>query len=61
VLEALYREGKPPDSSMAKEMIIRLREKNYISYSSSVEELYEKALLTEYQRFYQRKMASSKK
>jgi hypothetical protein len=61
VLEALYREGKQPDSSTAKEMIIRLREKNYISYSSSVEELYEKALLTEYQRFYQKKMASTKK
>jgi hypothetical protein len=61
VLEALYREGKQPDSSMAKEMIIRLREKNYISYSSSVEELYEKALLIEYQRFYQKKTASAKK
>jgi hypothetical protein len=61
VLEALYREGKQPNSSMAKELIIRLREKNYISYSSSVEELYEKALLTEYQRFYQKKMASTKK
>jgi hypothetical protein len=58
VLEALYEEGKQPDSSTAREMIGRLREKNYISSSSTVEELYEKALLTEYQRFYQKKIAS---
>ena len=61
VLEAVFKEGKLPDDSAAKEMISRLREKNYISYSSLVEELYEKALLTEYQRFYQKKMASAQK
>ena len=58
VLEALYAEGKLPDSSTAEEMISRLREKNYISSSSTVEELYAKALLPEYQRFYQKKIAS---
>jgi len=59
VLEALYEEGKQPDSSTAREMICRLRDKNYISSSSTAEELYEKALLTEYQRFYQKKIAST--
>jgi len=61
VLETLYEEGKQPDFSTAKEMIRRLREKNYISYSPTVEELYEKALLTEYQRFYQKKTASTRR
>ena len=61
VLETLFKEGKQPDISTARDMIIRLREKNYIAYSAAVEELYEKALLTEYQRFYQKKTASTKK
>jgi len=61
VLEALFKEGKQPDVSTAKEMIIRLRQKNYIGYSPLVEDLYEKALLAEYQHFYQKKTASTKK
>jgi predicted transcriptional regulator len=55
VMEALYKEGKPPDDSTIMEMITRLREKNYISYSSPAQELYQKALLNEYQRFFEKK------
>jgi hypothetical protein len=55
IMEALYKEGKQPDDSTAMEMINRLREKNYISSSSLVQELYQKALLNEYQRFFERK------
>lgn len=55
VLEAVFKEGKLPDDSTAMELINRLREKNYISHSSTAEELYKKALLNEYQRFYERK------
>jgi hypothetical protein len=51
VMETLYREGKPPDDSAAGEMITRLREKNYISCTASIEELYRKALPREYQCF----------
>jgi len=54
-MEALYKEGKPPDDSTIMEMITRLREKNYISYSSPAQELYQKALLNEYQRFFEKK------
>jgi hypothetical protein len=55
VMEGLYKEGKPPDESTVMEMIARLREKNYISYSLRAQELYQKALLNEYQRFVDRK------
>jgi hypothetical protein len=55
VMEALYKEGKPPDDSTILEMITRLREKNYISHSASAQELYQKALLSEYKRFIDRK------
>ena len=55
VMEGSFKEGKLPDDSTAMEMINRLREKNYISDSSPVEELYKKALLNEYQRFCERK------
>jgi hypothetical protein len=56
VMEALYREGKAPDDAAVAEMIDRLREKkNYISYSPSVQALYEKALLGEYRRFFEKK------
>jgi hypothetical protein len=55
VLEAVFKEGKLPDDSTAMELINRLRENNYIPGSSSAEELYKKALLNEYQRFYERK------
>jgi hypothetical protein len=55
VMEALYKEGKPPNESTVMEMIARLREKNYISNSSPALELYQQALLNEYQRFVGRK------
>jgi hypothetical protein len=55
VMDALYREGKAPDDSTVAEMISRLREKNYISYSPSAQGLYEKALLDEYRRFFEKK------
>ncbi len=55
VLESVFKEGRPPVDSTAIEIINRLREKNYIPYSSSATELYRKALLNEYQRFYERK------
>jgi hypothetical protein len=55
VMEALYKEGKLPDDSTAIEMINRLRKENYIGYSSPVQELYQKALSNEYQRFCDRK------
>ena len=55
VLEAVFKEGMLPGDYTAMEMINRLREKNYIGYSSPVEEIYKKALLNEYQRFYERK------
>jgi hypothetical protein len=54
-LEAVFKEGKLPDDSTAMDLINRLRQNNYISGSSSAEELYKKALLKEYQRFYERK------
>jgi hypothetical protein len=54
-MESLFKEGKLPDDSTAMELINRLREKNYIPGSSSTEELYKKALLGEYQRFYEKK------
>jgi TorA maturation chaperone TorD len=54
-MEALYKERKPPDHLTAMEMIARLREKNYISDSPPAQELYQKALLLEYQRFVERK------
>jgi hypothetical protein len=59
VMESLYKEGKPPDDSAALEIINRLREKNYISYSTSVQNLYQQALLSEYRNFYQRKTIPS--
>ena len=55
VMEALYKEGRQPDDSTATEMITRLRENNYISDSSPARDLYHKALLKEYQRFFERK------
>jgi hypothetical protein len=55
VMEALYKEGKRPEGSTVMEMITRLRGKNYISCSSPALELYQKALLDEYQRFFERK------
>jgi len=55
VMETLYREGKAPDDATIAEMIDRLREKNYISYSPSAQALYEKALLGEYRRFFEKK------
>jgi len=55
VMETLYREGKSPDDSTVAELINRLREKNYISYSPSALALYEQALLGEYRRFYEKK------
>lgn len=55
VIEALYKEGKPPNDSTIVEMITRLREKNYISDSPPAQELYQKALLREYRRFVERK------
>jgi hypothetical protein len=55
IMEALYREGKAPDDATVSEMINRLREKkNYISYSPSAQALYEKALLGEYRRFFEK-------
>jgi hypothetical protein len=55
VMEALYKEGRQPDDSTVTEMITRLRENNYISDSSPAQDLYQKALLNEYQRFFERK------
>jgi hypothetical protein len=55
VLEAVFKEGKLADDSTAMDLINRLREKNYIPLSSSAEELYKKALLKEYKRFYESK------
>ena len=55
VMEALCKEGKLPDESTAREMITRLRENNYISDSSQAQDLYQKALLNEYRRFFERK------
>ena len=55
VMEAIYKEGKPADDSTILEMVTRLREKNYISCSSSAQALYQKALLAEYKRFIERK------
>ena len=55
VMEALHKEGKPAEDSTILEMITRLREKNYISYGSTAQELYQKALLGEYKRFIERK------
>jgi hypothetical protein len=54
-MEALYREGKAPDDSTVAELINRLREKNYISDSPSARSLYERALLGEYRRFFEKK------
>jgi hypothetical protein len=56
IMEALYKEGKKPDDSTAMEMINRLREKgkNYINYSSKIEEQYQKLLLNEYRRFFEK-------
>ena len=61
VMEALYKEGKLPDDETAAEIIARLREKNYISHNPSVEELYQKALLKEYDHMYQKKTALKSK
>jgi len=55
VLESVFKEGKPPEDSTAVELIDRLRAKNYIPSSSAAEELYKKALLNEYQRYYEKK------
>jgi hypothetical protein len=55
VLEAVFKEGKLPDDSTAIDLINRLREQNYIPGSASVEELYKKALLNEYQRYYEKR------
>jgi predicted transcriptional regulator len=55
VMDALYKEGRPPDDSTVMEMIARLREKNYISCGSPAQELYQKALLNEYRLFFERK------
>jgi hypothetical protein len=56
VLDALYREGKQPDDSTAIEIIERLRQnKNYIPYSPSVQDVYQKTLLGEYRRFVEKK------
>jgi hypothetical protein len=53
VLESVFKEGKLPNDSTAAELIDRLRTKNYIPGSPFVEELYRKALLKEYQRYYE--------
>jgi hypothetical protein len=56
VLDALYKEGKEPDDSTAMEIIERLREKkNYIPYNPSVQDLYQRTLLSEYHRFVEKK------
>ncbi len=55
VLESVFKEGKQPEDSTAMELIDRLRAKNYIPGSEAVEELYKKALLNEYQRYYENK------
>ena len=55
VMDALYKEGRPPDDSTVMEMMARLREKNYISCGSPAQELYQKALLNEYRLFFERK------
>ena len=55
VMESLYKEGKLPDDGTAMEMITRLREKNYISQGSPAPQLYQKALLNEYKRFFEGK------
>jgi hypothetical protein len=59
VMEILYKEGKKPDDSTAMEMISRLRDKgkNYISCNSKIEEQYQRVLLNEYQRFYEKKIS----
>jgi hypothetical protein len=56
VMESVFKEGKLPDDSTAMELIDRLRAKNYIPGSPSVETLYKVALLNEYQRFYENRM-----
>ncbi len=55
VLESLFKEGKLPDDSTAVELLDRLRTKNYIPGSPSVEALYRKTLLNEYRRYYEKK------
>jgi hypothetical protein len=57
IMEALYKEGKLPDDSAAMEIISRLRNegKNYISYNSKIEEQYQKVLLNEYRRFFEKR------
>jgi hypothetical protein len=55
VMQALFKEKKPPDETTVTEMIVRLREKNYIGDSAPAQELYRKALLREYQLFMARK------
>jgi hypothetical protein len=55
VMHALYKERKPPNEATAMEVIVRLREKNYISDSAPAQELYRQALLREYQLFVERK------
>jgi hypothetical protein len=55
IMHTLFREGKAPNDAAAMELIDRLREKNYISSSPSVEAIYQQALLTEYRRYFESK------
>jgi hypothetical protein len=56
VMDALYREGKAADDSTAVEIIERLREKkNYIPYNQSIQDLYQRTLLSEYRHFVEKK------
>ncbi|MDD5701476.1 MAG: hypothetical protein PHU23_05435 [Dehalococcoidales bacterium] len=56
VMEELLREGKPVDNTTALEIFNRLKRNNYIS--SSAQKLYLECLLTEYQRFCDKKITS---
>jgi hypothetical protein len=55
MMHTFFREGKVPDDAAARELIDRLREKNYISSNPSVEAIYQQALLTEYRRYFESK------
>jgi hypothetical protein len=51
----LFRSRSRLIDSTVAELINRLREKNYISYTPSALALYEQALLGEYRRFFEKK------
>jgi hypothetical protein len=59
VMEDLFQQGKPADSSTALEMINRLKRDNYIS--PSAQDLYLEVLLSDYQHFCEIKLLSIKK